>query len=354
VLKQKPLTLSVLDIGPARANQTASDVFASMIDLARHAERLGYHRYWLAEHHNVAGVAASHTSVFAAAVGAQTESIRIGGCVLLPHYSPLLVAEQASLLEACYPGRVDVGIGRSTGADRITSFLLRGGRELRTEIDASHPQALGSLITLMQPDGGLARLFGRDYEIRSIPNGSSAPPVWVLGTSVPSARLAAELGLPYAFGYHITGEGVKSAIDTYRALFKPSQYLAKPKVLVSAIVISGPSDEEAQRLAKPQLLLMSAFRSGEPSRPQDLVEAADVMPFADRHAGLVKMFRRTWIIGNPGSVAEQVMQLAISLDVDEIMINPVAGAYAPDDPRRAPNRAYTLTALAQALGIYRA
>ena len=347
----KPLTLSVLDIGPVRSNQAAPDVFASMIELARHAEQLGYYRYWLAEHHNVAGVAASHTSVFSAAVGAHTNRIRIGGCVLLPHYSPLLVAEQAAILEACYPGRVDVGVGRSSGADGVTSHLLRGGREQGREAGASHPQALDTLVTLLQPHGAHVQLGDREFGIQSIPNASSAPPVWVLGTSAYSARLAAEQGLPYAFGYHISGEGVKEAIDTYRSLFKPSRFLAQPKVLVSAIVVVGPSDEEAQRLAKPQLLQMSAFRSGEPSSPQPLVETVDAIPFADRHTGLVEMFKRTWIIGSPETAAERVMQLAMSLDVDEIMINPVAGAYAHDDPRRAPNREYTPASLARVLGI---
>src|ERR1700722_13892395 len=118
--------LSVLDVGLIRTNQSAANAFSSMISLAQHAEKLGYHRYWLGEHHNVAGVVASQTAVFAAAVGAQTTKIRIGGCVLLSHYSPLSVAEQMSVLEACYPGRVDLGVGRSLGADDITSSLLRG------------------------------------------------------------------------------------------------------------------------------------------------------------------------------------------------------------------------------------
>lgn len=350
-MNHKPLTLSVLDIGPVRSNQTAPEVFASMIELARHAEQLGYHRYWLAEHHNVAGVAASHTSVFSATVGARTNRIRIGGCVLLPHYSPMLVAEQAAILEACYPGRVDVGVGRSTGADWVSSFLLRGGRDPSAEAGASHPQALDTLVTLLQPQGAHVQLGDQEYRIQSMPGASSAPSPWVLGTSADSAKLAAEQGLPYAFGYHITGEGVKEAIDTYRSLFKSSPSLARPKVLVSVIVVVGPSDEEAQRLAKPQLLQMCAFRSGDPSRPQPLVEVAEALPFADHHASLVNMFKRTWIIGSPETAAEQVMQLATSLDVDEIMINPVAGAYASDDPRRAPNREYTLTSLARALGV---
>jgi luciferase family oxidoreductase group 1 len=343
--------LSVLDIGPIRSNQAAPDAFASMIELARSAEQSGYRRYWLAEHHNVAGVVAGHTSVFSAAVGAHTNHIRIGGVVLLPHYSPLLVAEQAAILEACYPGRVDIGVGRSTGADWITSAVLRGGGEPRADADAAHPQALSTLVTLLQPDGAHVQLDGSDYGIRSLPNASSAPPAWVLGTSTYSARLAAEQGLPYAFGYHITGEGVRKAICTYRSLFKPSRFLAEPKVLVSAIVVVGDSDEEAQRLAKPQLMQMAAFRSGDASALQPLVEAADARSLPEHHVGQVEMFKRTWVIGTPERAAEQLMQLATSLDIDEIMINPVAGAYASDDPRRAPNREYTLTSLARALGI---
>src|ERR1700722_17118740 len=181
------LKLSVLDIGVVRNNQSATDAFASMMALARHAEKLGCHRYWLAEHHNVAGVVASQTAVFAAAVAAQTKAIRIGGCVLLSHYSPLLVAEQMSTLEACYPGRVDLGIGRSRGADEITSSLLHGD----PNVDAtpqSYTEAVQHLLAMLRPGGVKLAVGSRDYPLQATSNSTSVPDIWILSTSQRSAR----------------------------------------------------------------------------------------------------------------------------------------------------------------------
>ncbi|NKJ07598.1 MsnO8 family LLM class oxidoreductase [Rhizobium sp. SG741] len=339
------LTLSILDIGPIRSNQTATDCFNSMIELAKFGEKLGYHRYWLAEHHNVAAVAASHTAAFAPVIGAHTARIRIGGCVLLAHYPPLLVAEQMGLLEACYPGRVDLGIGRSTGADWATSSLLRGGTEMKS--DEAMIGDLRNLLALNRPEGLTVSQDDREFTFRAAPNASSAPAPWILGTSWYSAQLAAELGLPYAFGYHIRAEGAKEAIALYRERFKPSAYLAEPKVLVSAIVVIGETDEEAERLARPQLFFMSSFRSGEPVQSQMLVEEADGKEFPSRHESLVQMFRRSWIIGSPDRAAEGVANLAADLGVSEMMINPVVSAYSSQPADRAPNREFTLAALAE-------
>ncbi len=339
------LTLSVLDIGPIRSNQTATDCFTSMIELAKHGEALGYNRYWLAEHHNVAAVAASHTATLAPVIGAHTKRIRIGGCVLLAHYPPLLVAEQMGLVEACYPGRVDLGIGRSTGADWATSSLLRGGTDQKS--DEVMIRDLTNLLALNRPEGLTIEEDGREFTFKSVPNAASAPSPWILGTSWYSAQLAAELGLPYAFGYHIRAEGAKEAIALYRERFRPSAYLDEPRVLVSAIVVIGETDAEAERLARPQLFFMSSFRSGEPVQSQMLVEEADCMEFASRHEGLVQMFRRSWIIGSPDRAAEAVAALATDLGVTEMMINPVVAAYSSQPADRAPNREFTLGALAE-------
>lgn len=339
------LTLSILDIGPIRSNQSATDCFTSMIDLAKLGEKLGYHRYWLAEHHNVAAVAASHTASFAPVIGAHTSRIRIGGCVLLAHYPPLLVAEQMGLVEACYPGRVDLGIGRSTGADWATSSLLRGGTEMKS--DEAMLSDLTNLLALNRPEGLNVSQDERNFTFKAVPNATSAPSPWILGTSWYSAQLAAELGLPYAFGYHIRAEGAKEAIALYRERFRPSAYLTEPKVLVSAIVVIGETDEEAERLARPQLFFMSAFRSGEPVQPQMLVEEADGRAFPSHHEGLVAMFRRSWIIGSPERAAEALANLASELGVSEMMINPVGGAYASQPSNRAPNREFALAALAE-------
>lgn len=341
------LTLSILDIGPIRSNQSATECFNSMIELAKLGEDLGYNRYWLAEHHNVAAVAASHTASLAPVIGAHTKRIRIGGCVLLAHYPPLLVAEQMGLVEACYPGRVDLGIGRSTGADWATSSLLRGGAD--TKSDESMINDLTNLLALTRPEGLKVTQDGREFDFKAVPNATSAPSPWILGTSWYSAQLAAELGLPYAFGYHIRAEGAKEAIALYRERFKPSAYLAEPRVLVSAIVVVGETDEEAQRLARPQLFFMSSFRSGEPVQSQMLVEEADGKEFPAHHEGLVQMFRRSWIIGSPDRAAEAVANLAADLGCSEMMINPVVAAYSSQPANRAPNREFTLAALAKRL-----
>ena len=346
-MKIDDLKLSVLDVGIIRGNQSASDAFASMIALAQHAEKLGYHRYWLGEHHNVGGVVASQTAVFAAAVGARTSRIRIGGCVLLPHYTPLLIAEQMSTLEACFPGRVDLGLGRSNGTDGITSQLLRGARK---EGQAQDPvESVHHLLAMLQPGGVTLKDHAQDYILRATANTTSQPAAWILSTSSRSAKLAADLGLPYAFGYHILGDGMKEAIDLYRHNFKPSESCPEPKVLISAIVVVGEDAAEAERLSVPQLWGMCALRSGEAVTPTLLVEQANTVVFPERYKTLVEMFKKTWIIGSPQQAADRIEQLVTSLGIDEIMINPVAGAYASDDPARAPNRERTLTLLAEQL-----
>ena len=340
------VNLSVLDVGLIRTNQTAANAFSSMISLAQHAEKLGYHRYWLGEHHNFAGVVANQTAVFAAAVGAHTKKIRIGGCVLLSHYSPLLIAEQMSVLEACYPGRVDLGIGGSRGADEITSSLLRGD----WNVDAapqSYTEAVQHLLAMLRPGGIKVAVGSRDYPLQAISNSTSVPDIWILSTSQRSASLAAQLGLPYAFGYHIQGEGMKEAIDLYRSAFRPSTQCHEPKVIVSAIVVVGESATAAERLTRPHMLGMCQLRSGETVTPQLLVEDSDTVVFPERYASLVAMFKKTWIIGGPRQVSDQLKAIVTALGIDEVMIDPVAAAFAADDLSHAPNRERTLTWLAE-------
>jgi luciferase family oxidoreductase group 1 len=338
--------LSLLDVGLIRTNQSAANAFSSMISLAQHAEQLGYYRYWLGEHHNVAGVVASQTAVFAAAVGAHTKKIRIGGCVLLSHYSPLLIAEQMSVLEACYPGRVDLGIGRSRGTDEITSSLLYGDRSLDTT-PQSYTEAVQQLLAMLRPEGVKLGVGSRDYSLQATSNSTAAPDVWILSTSQSSASLAAQLGLPYAFGYHIQGEGMKEAIDLYRSAFKPSARCPEPKVIISAIVVVGESATAAERLTRPHMLGMCQLRSGETDSPQSLVEDCDTLVFPERYAPLVAMFKKTWIIGGARQVCDQLKAIVTALGIDEVMIDPVAAAFAADDLSHAPNRERTLTSLAE-------
>jgi luciferase family oxidoreductase group 1 len=206
---------------------------------------------------------------------------------------------------------------------------------------------LSNLLALNQPHGVDVDQGGHSYSFKAVPNASSAPSPWILGTSSYSAQLAAELSLPYAFGYHIRAEGAKEAIQLYKERFVPSAAQPGPSVLVSAIVVMGKTDEEAERLARSQLYFMSAFRSGEPVQPQMLVEQSDQVEFPERYDDLVAMFRHSWIIGSPDRVAEGVAALAAELGVDEMMINPVVAADASQASNRAPNREFTLTALAE-------
>ena len=341
-MPKAPLRLSVLDIGPIRSNQTAADCMASIIDLARHAESLGFHRYWLGEHHNVAAVAASQTAVLSSVIDARTQSIRVGGCFLLSHYSPFLIAEQAAMVEACFPGRFDLGIGRSTGADRTASAMLRGGRGPAMD----HTQALAGLQAILDPAGARFEVSGEEYRLNAASNPGSTPPLWILGTSAYSARLAGQMGLPYAFGYHITREGVDEAFAEYRRSFEPSAHCAEPTALLSAIVVTGDTQEEAERLARAQLYFLSAFRSGEARDRQMLAEEAAETEFPERYEDLLAMFRRTWIIDTPEGAADRVAALADRLGIAEMMINPVAAAYRDDPAGTAPNRRRTLSALA--------
>jgi luciferase family oxidoreductase group 1 len=338
--------LSVLDVGLIRTNQSAANAFSSMISLAQHAEKLGYYRYWLGEHHNIAGVVASQTAVFAAAVGAQTRNIRIGGCVLLSHYSPLLIAEQMSVLEACYPGRVDLGVGRSRGADEIVSSLLQGDPGAGAT-PQPYAEAVQQLLAMLRPGGVKLAVDSRDYPLQATSNSTSAPAIWILSTSQRSASLAAQLGLPYAFGYHIQGEGMKEAIELYRSAFKPSAQCPEPKVIISAIVAIGESSAAAERLTRPHMLGMCQLRSGETVSPQLLVEDCDAVVFPESYASLVAMFKKTWIIGDPRQVCEQLKAIVTALGIDEVMIDPVAASFAGDDLARAPNRERTLTWLAE-------
>jgi len=352
-MSNSPLRLSVLDIGPIRSNQTSADCMASMIDLAQHAESLGFSRYWLGEHHNVSAVAASQTAVLSGVIGANTRTIRIGGCVLLSHYSPYLVAEQAAMVEACFPGRFDLGIGRSTGADGIASAALRaGGTAGRSSgFLADHRQSLEAVQALLSPEGARVNATAESYRLKATANPATVPPLWIFGTSVFSARMAAEMGLPYAFGYHITGDGVDEALASYRQHFRPSAHCTEPTALISAIVVIGDTVAEAERLARAQLHFMCGFRSGERGQRQMLVEEAANVLFPARYDDLLEMFRRTWIIDTPQGGAARISALAQRLGLQEMMINPVAAAYRHQAPDVAPNRRKTLSALAAELAL---
>ncbi|TDT29921.1 LLM class flavin-dependent oxidoreductase [Naumannella halotolerans] len=343
----KDLSLSVLDLMPVRTGQTTADSLAASVELAQAADRLGYTRYWVAEHHNMPAVAATNPPVSIALLAARTERIRVGsGGVMLPNHTPLVIAEQFALLEAAFPGRIDLGIGRAPGSDPVTSYALRQGRgnDAVAEFDAY----VNDIIAWLEPEGVELGVGGRRYALRATPAATSAPPVWLLGSSDYSARLAAKLGLPYVFAHHFAGEGTGQALDLYRSLFTPGVTSA-PRTFLTVNAVVAKTEAEAIAQARPNLLSMLALRTNQPMRPQLNIDEALQTQIPPAHQVLADAMSDKWLIGTADQVAGRLQELAERYDVDEVMIHPVAGADAATDPRRSPNRVQTLELLGQAL-----
>ncbi|MGZ5418399.1 MAG: LLM class flavin-dependent oxidoreductase [Nocardioides sp.] len=346
-----PLSLSVLDLVPVRSDQTTGDALRASLSLARTADAHGYRRYWLAEHHNMPAVAATSPPVLIAMIAAATQRIRVGsGGVMLPNHSPLVVAEQFALLEAAYPDRIDLGLGRAPGTDPVTRWVLRNGATSPEDDPvARFPEYVADIVTLMAPEGAGLNLRGETFGLKATPRAVAVPPVWLLGSSDFSARLAAEQGLPYVFAHHFAGKGTAEALELYRTGFRPSERLAEPRTFLTVNAAVAPTQEEADRLALPQLLAMVALQTGGALRPQLLVEDAEAVELPANHAGLLAAMRRRWVLGTPDSAAERVRELAATYDVDEVMVHPVAGALAGTDADASPGRERTLELLAAAV-----
>jgi luciferase family oxidoreductase group 1 len=345
------MRLSVLDLVPVRSDQTTGGALAATISLAQRADALGYERYWLAEHHNMPAVAATNPPVLIAMVAGATSRIRVGsGGVMLPNHAPLVVAEQFALLEAAHPGRIDLGLGRAPGTDPVTSYALRHGAG-GVERDAAERfgEYVDNVISMMSPGGVGLEVGGRMHALNATPAAVGQAEVWLLGSSDFSARLAAARGLPYVFAHHFSGNGTAEALALYRNGFQPSEALAEPKTLLTVNVVVAETQEEADRLALPQLQAMVALRTGGPLRLQRLVEEAEAEPVPDAHLPLVHAMRHRWVIGTPGSAAEAVRALAEEYDVDEVMVHPVAGAFAGTTIAGSPARESTLEYLAKEL-----
>jgi luciferase family oxidoreductase group 1 len=343
--------LSVLDLVPVRTDQTSADALRATLSLAGVADELGLTRYWLAEHHNMPAVAATSPPVLIAAVAAATERIRVGsGGVMLPNHAPLVVAEQFALLEAAYPDRIDLGIGRAPGTDPVTRYALRqGAGGVGDDAVSRFPEYVDHVLALMAPEGAGLAVQGRTHVLRATPRATTVPDVWLLGSSDYSARLAAERGLPYVFAHHFSGSGTAEALELYRSAFRPSEHLEKPRTFLTVNVAVAPSRGEAERLALPQLLAMLALRTGAPLTPQRLVEEAEQVELPAQHRGLLDAMRRRWVVGDPSGAAAEVSRLAAAYDVDEVMVHPVAGAFAGTAADASPAREETLRLLVSAL-----
>src|SRR3569833_2525788 len=255
--------LSVLDLSPIVEGSDAGQSLRNSADLARHVERLGYKRFWMAEHHSMPGIASAATAVALAFVGSQTSTIRIGaGGVMLPNHAPLVIVEQFGTLESLFPGRIDLGLGRAPGSDQATARALR--RNLFADAD-QFPQDVMELIDYFKP-------AEPGQIVRAIPGAGLHVPIWILGSSLIGAQQAAELRLPYAFASHFAPGYMMQAIEMYRARFQPSAYLERPYVMLGVNVFASDTDEEACYLASSMQQAFVNLRSGNPPRLQPPVK----------------------------------------------------------------------------------
>jgi luciferase family oxidoreductase group 1 len=332
--------LSVLDQSPVPEGTTGAQALANTLDLARLADELGYHRYWLAEHHGGPSLAGPAPEVLIGPVAAATSRIRVGsGGVMLPHYSPFKVAESFSLLAGLFPGRVDLGIGRASGTDPMTAFALQRDRSKAAPDD--FPEQLAELLAHF--DGG----FPADHPFarlaRVLPGGAAQPEIWLLGSSPQSAIWAGQLGLPYAFADFINAGGEEIA-GLYRERFEPSARLAAPRIAVAAWVVCADTDAEAQRLASSSRMTLALLRQGR-LIPVPPPETAMKFLASQGRDGAQSSGRRG-IIGAPASVRAGVEVLADSYGAEEV----IAVTITYDHGAR--RRSYEL--IAEAFGLARA
>jgi len=340
--------LSVLDLVPVRSDQSTADALAATVKLAQTADRLGFTRYWVAEHHNMPSVGATSPPVLIAYLAAQTSQLRLGsGGVMLPNHAPLAVAEQFALLEAAAPGRIDLGIGRAPGSDPVTAYALRGTTDER-DIE-NFPNYLDDVAALMSARGVMVPLRSGDYRLKATPAAASEPRLWLLGSSMYSAHLAAAKGLPYVFAHHFSGNGTEEALALYRSRFQPSALTVEPLTFLTVNAAVAETRDEATALLLPNLQTMARLRTGEPLTPVPLVEEAQHAELTEAQQHIVDSGLRRAVVGSAVEAAEQLRALAQRFDVDEVMVHPVASAHQGTDPTTAPARVATLELLAKEL-----
>ena len=300
---------SLLDLSPIPEGKTAADALAASADLARAAERLGYHRFWLAEHHNMPGIASAATAVVIGHVAAATRSIRVGaGGIMLPNHAPLTVAENFGTLATLFPGRIDLGLGRAPGSDMATARALR--RHMAPE--DSFPTDVQELIGYLGDGTEAAR-------VRAIPGAGTHVPVWILGSSLYGAQLAAWLGLPFAFASHFAPAMLDEAITIYRRGFRPSAHLDQPHVMIAAGVCAAETDAEAAFLRSSQILAFARLRTGRPGKlPAPTHDLSEIPPpvMAEVQAAL-----SCSAIGAPQTVKTQLRAILMRYQPDELIIS---------------------------------
>ena len=332
------MLLSILDQAPIRKGGTAAQAIAETIELARRADRLGYHRYWLAEHHNSSSLACASPEILVAAVADRTERIRVGtGGVMLPHYSALKVAETFRMLETLHPGRIDLGLGRAPGSDPHTARALAPGASLLS-ID-QYPEQILDLLGWLEgrlPEGHPFRA------VQAMPAGNTLPQLWLLGSGGDSAQIAAYFGLPFSFAHFITQRGGAEILDAYRRAFRPSRWLAEPLASLGVSLVVADTEEEAHRLSLSRFLWWIKIMKGQ-AEGFPPPEEALAYPYSASERELLEKMERRSIAGTPATVRERLLQMAAEFQVDEIVALTITYDFA------ARVRSYEL--LADAFGL---
>lgn len=307
--------LSILDLSPVPAGGSAAQSLRDSIDLARHADTLGYRRYWLAEHHNLANIASSVPDIMIGQIAAATRNMRVGsGGVMLPNHAPLTVAERFKVLEALFPGRIDLGLGRAPGTDHVTSVALRRRQDIRDEDDFL--DRFQELL-LLENNG-----YPKDHpfsNVHAMPNDVPLPPIFLLGSSDYSAQLAAQIGAGFSFAHHFAGHDATDAMRLYRDKFKPSQHLQKPLAILATAAVVAETADEAERLASTIDLNFVRRARGvyAPLESPDVALAYDYSPI-DRER--IAKNRERLAVGDPATVKTRLDELAAATQADEVMI----------------------------------
>ncbi|MDN4526710.1 LLM class flavin-dependent oxidoreductase [Fictibacillus fluitans] len=302
---------SVLDLSPVVVGETPADSLKKTLDLAQHAEKWGYNRYWLAEHHSMPGIASSATSVVIGHVAGGTERIRVGsGGIMLPNHAPLVIAEHFGTLESLYPGRIDLGLGRAPGTDQVTAHALRRENMSNGE---DFPEQVDELRAYLKADG-------EGNRVRAIPGEGLDIPIWLLGSSGFSARLSAQLGLPFSFASHFSPDNTLPALDVYRRNFKPSEVLDKPYAMVGVNVIAADTEEKAAFLATSMQQQFLNLVRGIPSKLKPPVESMEGIWSPFEKASIDQQLRTT-MIGTPETVKAKLQAFLDETQADEMIIN---------------------------------
>src|SRR6516162_1033885 len=309
------LALSVLDLSPITTGHSGAEALRNSLDLGQLADRLGYTRYWVAEHHNLPSIASSAPDIMIGQIAALTKRMRVGsGGVMLPNHAPLVVAERFKVLEALFPERIDLGIGRAPGTDPITSIALRRRQEIRADDDFL--ERLQELL-LLETQG-----YGERHPLRAVramPADVRLPPLWLLGSSDYSAELAAAIGVGFSFAHHFATHDAVAAMRVYRDRFRPSVWRQRPYAILAVAVVCGPDDDEAERLAStPDLSFVRRAKGEYP--PLASPEEAATYPYTAAESAMIRQNRSRLLVGSPTTVRERLAALIEATGADELMI----------------------------------